>query len=87
MSQGMSSPDPQMRKAGCALLGVIAEGCCDSIREQLPTIMPALLSAVQDPEYYVREVGCFALGEIILRMIAQINATAIGSQSFSIFKP
>lgn len=63
ISQGITSPDPQMRKAGCAVLGVIAEGCCDSMRERLDAIVPVLLSAFSDPEYYVRECACFAMGQ------------------------
>lgn len=59
----MSSPDPHMRKAGCAVLGVIAEGCSDKIRENLAGILPHLLAAVGDSEYYVRECACFALGQ------------------------
>jgi len=62
-AQGMSSQDANMRKAGCAVLGVIAEGCCDDLRQILPQILPALLQGVQDPEYFVREVACFALGQ------------------------
>lgn len=62
-SQGMGSTDPQMRKAGSAVLGTIAEGCADRIREQLAGILPVLLNAVQDEEYYVRECACFALGQ------------------------
>jgi hypothetical protein len=62
-SQGMASTDPQMRKAGCAVLGVIAEGCADRIRESLGSILPRLLELVADPEYYVRECACFALGQ------------------------
>ena len=46
-AQGMSSPDAQMRKAGCALLGVIAEGCCDPLKQCLGDIMPRLLSLLQ----------------------------------------
>jgi hypothetical protein len=62
-SQGMASPDPQMRKAGCAALGVIAEGCCDALRQGMAEILPRLLGSVQDTEYYVRECACFALGQ------------------------
>jgi len=62
IAQGMSSFDPQMRKAGCAVLGIIAEGCSDRIRESLSSILPRLLELMQDPEYYVRECACFALG-------------------------
>ena len=51
-----------MRKAGCAVLGVIAEGCSDKLRELLPSILPRLLELMQDREYYVRECACFALG-------------------------
>lgn len=63
VSQGMSSPDPQMRKAGCAVLGVITEGCCDRIRDNLSSIVPSILVAVQDTQPYVRECACFALGQ------------------------
>jgi hypothetical protein len=62
-AQGMASQDPQMRKAGCAVLGVIAEGCCDALRQALAEILPRLLASIQDPEYYVRECACFALGQ------------------------
>lgn len=63
VAQGMGSADANMRKAGCAVLGVIAEGCADQIRENLAEILPRLLALVQDPEYYVRECACFALGQ------------------------
>lgn len=62
-SQGVSSPDPHMRKAGCAVLGVIAEGCSDSIRTSLQQIVPVLLGAVRDSEPIVRECACFAVGQ------------------------
>ncbi len=52
-----------MRKAGCAVLGVMAEGCCDHIRERLSLILPSLLLRTADTEFYVREVACFALGQ------------------------
>jgi hypothetical protein len=62
-AQGMQSPEPQMRKAGCALLGIIAEGCSDAIRASLQMIVPPLLTSMQDNEYYVREVATFAVGQ------------------------
>jgi hypothetical protein len=63
ISQGITSPDPQMRKAGCAALGIIAEGCGDNLRERLESIVPVLLNAFSDQEYYVRECACFAMGQ------------------------
>lgn len=59
----MGSSDKNLRKAGCAVLGIICEGCSDAIREILPEVLPRLLEAVGDPEYYVRESACFALGQ------------------------
>ena len=46
-AQGMASADPNMRKAGVALLGVIAEGCCDPLKQCLGDIMPRLLALYQ----------------------------------------
>lgn len=63
VSNCMQSPDKNFRKAGCAVLGIICEGCCDAIRVILPDVLPPLLQAVADPEYYVRESACFALGQ------------------------
>lgn len=63
VSQGITSPEPQMRKAGCAVLGIIVEGLADNFREKIEMILPALLSAFSDPEYYVRECATFAMGQ------------------------
>ena len=62
-SQCMSNPDPKMRKAGTAIVGIITEGCADSIRPLLDRILPAMLAAVTDSDQSVREVACFAMGQ------------------------
>ena len=62
-AQCLDSVEPHRRKAGCAVLGVIAEGCCDVVKQTLGQILPRLLSSVQDPEFFVREAACFALGQ------------------------
>jgi hypothetical protein len=49
------------------VLGVIAEGCCDALRQGLAEILPSLLLSVQDQESYVRECACFALGDTEIR--------------------
>lgn len=59
----MQSPDPKMRKAGCAILGIIAEGCADAVRQMLPSIMPHLIAAAGDAEQGVKETAFFALGK------------------------
>jgi hypothetical protein len=50
---------------GWVVLGVIAEGCCDALRQGLAEILPSLLLSVQDQESYVRECACFALGKTL----------------------
>lgn len=62
-AQCLDSSEAHRRKAGCAVLGVIAEGCTDVIRQTLAHILPRLLTSAQDPEYFVREAACFALGQ------------------------
>lgn len=58
------SPDAAARKAGVAGLGVITEGCAEPLTEQLPTILPAVLSLTQDAAAPVRECACFCLGQM-----------------------
>ena len=59
----MDSSDAKTRKAACAMLGIIVEGCADSIRPLLGEILPKLCQSTSDPEYFVRECACFALGQ------------------------
>ena len=62
-AQCLESPDAKLRKAGCAVLGIVVEGCSDVIKTILNQIVPKLVQSTQDPEYFVRECACFALGQ------------------------
>lgn len=62
-AQCMSNPDPKMRKAGTAIIGIITEGKSDGIKPLLDRIMPAMIGAMADPDSSVRECACFALGQ------------------------
>ena len=62
-AQCLESPSPNFRKAGCAVLGIIVEGCSDVIKTILSQIVPKLVNATQDQHHFVREVACFALGQ------------------------
>jgi len=64
IDQGLSSPDPNMRKAGAAALGVIVEGCFEDIKKHLPTILPRIYQAARDPAVPVRECACLVLGQL-----------------------
>ena len=63
-SSCMTSSEASMRKAGAAVLGIIAEGCVESLREILGDIVPTVLSCMQDKNYFVREASGFALGQL-----------------------
>jgi importin-4 len=63
-SQCISSPDPHVRKAGCAVLGIIIEGCYDAIRPLLSDIVPRLATLYSDPDVSVRECTSFAIGQL-----------------------
>ncbi len=57
------SPNPKERKAGVAMMGVIAEGCQEPIKARLNQILPEVLRAAQDVDANVRECACFCLGQ------------------------
>ena len=64
ISGGMNdSNDSGSRKAGCAMLGVVAEGFQDRLRESLPSTLPALISLLGDEDYTVRECSGFCIGQ------------------------
>jgi hypothetical protein len=62
-AQGMQSPQVGYRRAGCAMLGIISEGCCDALRPMLSQIVPSLISMMADSDDLVREISCFSLGQ------------------------
>jgi hypothetical protein len=63
VAQGINVSDAKMRKASCGVLGIIAEGCRDQMRENLSQVLPILLKCTTDKEHYVREWAWFALGQ------------------------
>lgn len=62
--QRLNSPQPNIRKAGVACLGVIAEGCAEPLSDHLDELMPYVLQCAQDSDSQVRECACFCLGQI-----------------------
>ena len=63
VSNSLGSPDAEIRRGGCAMLGTITEGLCDTMKPMLKDILPPVLNAVVDPNMNVRECACFALGQ------------------------
>ncbi|TYZ62525.1 hypothetical protein PybrP1_012707 [[Pythium] brassicae (nom. inval.)] len=59
----IQSPDARRRKAGVLALGILSEGCCDFMCENVTELLPAVYRVAQDPEQKVREAACFALGQ------------------------
>lgn len=50
------------KESGILALGAIAEGCIDGIQEHLPTLVPYLVTALQDPKPLVRSITCWTIG-------------------------
>lgn len=62
--QCLGTGESKWRKAACATLGNLAEGCQDPMREALEVTLPQILLAAQDPNQHAREAACFCLGQM-----------------------
>jgi hypothetical protein len=59
----IQSADARKRKAGVLALGILSEGCCEFMCENVNELLPAVYRVAQDPDQKVREAACFALGQ------------------------
>ncbi|KAI3617681.1 hypothetical protein CBS9595_003590 [Malassezia furfur] len=62
LKERLFSEDWVQREAGILALGAIAEGCMSGIEPHLPTLVPMLLSMLQDKQPLVRSITCWTLG-------------------------
>lgn len=60
----LASASPKERKAGCAVMGIIVEGCKDAFKELMGSILAGLLPAVRDSDVSTRECAWFAIGQL-----------------------
>jgi hypothetical protein len=60
----IQSADIGSRRSGCAMLGIIVEGCNDLLRPLLSGIVPPLVLRMADTDSLVREIACFAVGQL-----------------------
>ncbi|KZT69634.1 ARM repeat-containing protein [Daedalea quercina L-15889] len=56
------SEDWLQRESGILALGAMAEGCIDAVEPHLPTLVPYLISMLNDPKPLVRSIACWTLG-------------------------
>ncbi|TPX33899.1 hypothetical protein SmJEL517_g03297 [Synchytrium microbalum] len=52
----------QHRECGILALGAVAEGCLNEMERHLPTLVPYLISLLNDPKPLVRAITCWTLG-------------------------
>ena len=71
------------REAAVLALGAIAEGCMDVVTPHLPSLVPYLLSLLNDSEPVVRTITCWTLG----RYSSWAAGLADPSQKASYFEP
>ncbi|CAK4099596.1 unnamed protein product [Aphanomyces euteiches] len=61
--QVVGSSNPSMQKAGVLALGVVSEGMCEFLSENLSSVLPLVYTAAASPHHNVREAACFSLGQ------------------------
>ncbi|CAH0477241.1 unnamed protein product [Peronospora belbahrii] len=59
----ITSQDARKRKAGVLALGILSEGCCEFMCQNINELLPAVYRVAQDADQRVREAACFALGQ------------------------
>lgn len=62
LDKNLKHNDWPYREAAVLALGAIAEGCLDVVTPHLPTLVPYLLTLLDDPEPVVRTITCWTLG-------------------------
>ena len=62
-SLSSQNANPKYREASVTALGVISEGCLESMKKQLEPVLHIVLGALRDPEQMVRGAASFALGQ------------------------
>ncbi|XWS22893.1 hypothetical protein CRYUN_Cryun29cG0075000 [Craigia yunnanensis] len=55
--------NPKFREASVTALGVVSEGCAESMKDKLKPVLQIVLGALRDPEQMVRGAASFALGQ------------------------
>lgn len=50
------------REAAVLTLGAVADGCMDAVTPHLPTLIPYLISLLEDTQPVVRQITCWCLG-------------------------
>lgn len=79
-AQLSNSPDPFARRAALMAVGVAAEGCADSVRDQLTELVAFVAHAASDAHPKVRDAACFAIrefSEFLQPDICQHHATLL----------
>ncbi|KAF0682675.1 Aste57867_25234 [Aphanomyces stellatus] len=61
--QVVGSANPSMQKAGVLALGVVSEGLCEFLSDNLGDVLPLIYKAAASPHHNVREAACFSLGQ------------------------
>ncbi|CEM06397.1 unnamed protein product [Vitrella brassicaformis CCMP3155] len=65
IGQYSQSTHPNQRKAAMTLLGILSEGCAETMRRQLDQLLPFALKAFEDPQALVRVGAATCIGQFI----------------------
>ncbi|XP_076928217.1 uncharacterized protein LOC143592100 [Bidens hawaiensis] len=62
-SENNRSVDPKFREASITVLGLVSEGCLESMKDNLEPVLHIVLEGLRDPEQVVRGSASYVLGQ------------------------
>jgi hypothetical protein len=66
IEQLLQSPDWQRRESAILAIGAVADNCGQLVEPHLGTLMPFLLTTIDDPKPLIRSISCWAVSKYAL---------------------
>lgn len=66
IEQLLQSPDWQLRESAILAIGAVADNCGALVEPHLGTLMPFLLTTIDDPKPLIRSISCWAVSKYAL---------------------
>ncbi len=63
IEQLLQSPDWQLRESAILAIGAVADNCGQLVEPHLGTLMPFLLTTIDDPKPLIRSISCWAVAK------------------------
>ena len=74
IEQLLQSPDWQRRESAILAIGAVADNCGQLVEPHLGTLMPFLLTTIDDPKPLIRSISCWAVSKYVLLLRSAISS-------------